>query len=84
MLMFLYRLFLSFIFPNIKLRHFFRFFSVTRSRNCGILDTYTMSNSFMFYKILAGKRYLIEQDPIAYCAGVIGMKRFMRPFFGRE
>lgn len=81
---FLYRLFLSYIFPNIKLRHFVRFHSVLTGYCCGIVDSYTILNSFMMHKMMIGKRYLVEQDFLYYSGGLLGMKKYIRRFFGRK
>ena len=80
---FLYRLFLSYIFPNIKLRHFIRFHSVFCGYQCGIVDSYTTLNTFMMYKMIAGKRHLVEQDFLYYSNGLLGMKKYIVKFFSR-
>lgn len=81
---FLYRLFLSYIFPNIKLRYFIRFHSVLTGYCCGIVDTYTMLNSFMMYKMIAGKRHWVEHNFLFYSSGLLGMKKYLVRFFGRR
>lgn len=83
-IIFIYRLFLSYIFPNINFRHFLRFHSVTRIHNGEVVDSYLISNTYVFYKILAGKRHMIDRDIISYSCRVLGMKRFMRRYYGKD
>lgn len=82
---FIYRLFLSYVFGNTKLRHFYRFSSVIwGGKDAGILDCYNMTGSYKFYKVLAGQRHLVERDLVWYSAGVLGLKKYMHVFFGWE
>jgi hypothetical protein len=81
---FLYRLFLSYIFPNIKLRYFIRFHSVFCGFCCGIVDSYKISNSFMMHKLITHKTHLVDRDVLYYSDGVLGMRKYIGKFFTRR
>lgn len=83
-ILFIYRLFLSYIFPNINFRHFSRFHTVTRIYNGEIVDSYVISNTYVFYKILAGKRHVVDRDILSYACRVLGMKRYMKRYYGKD
>lgn len=80
---FIYKLFLSYVFPNMKYRYFVRFHSVLRGFNCGILDSFRISNSFMTYRMIAGRRWTYEMNILSYSTRLLGMKKFMSRFYGR-
>jgi len=81
---FLYRLFLSYIFPNIKLRHFIRFHSVFCGFCCGIVDSYKISNSFLMHKLVTQKTYIVDRDVLYYSDGLLGMRKYIAKFFSRK
>lgn len=82
LLMFVYRLFLSYIFPNLNFRHYVRFHTISPINMGGVLDSYCMSNSFMSYKVLSGKRYVVDRDFLSYTWRVLGIKRYLKRYYG--
>lgn len=84
LLIFIYRLFVSYVFPNLNFRYFVRFHTVTPFVSSGVFDTYQMSHSFAQYKILAGKRHIVERDILSYSWRVLGIRRYLDRYYGKD